>query len=624
VKNVNSVKINQRKYLKSRKIPENPKNGSQKFTCLHHSTFSSQPIHFTDFTIRPRKTQPVESIVPARAYLSRAASKIRAYSSRSAGFVVSSALPPSIGQLTSRIMNNPGGTPPSSTPREKQTVGGVSYSAPTADYFEQRQLRRYARVWSLWALGVGAVISGHYSGWNLGLAGGFGGMLVALLVISLMYWGLCFSLAELSPAMPHTGGAYSFARSAMGPWGGMVTGLAESIEYILTPAVIVFFIGSYMSAIFETPADAQPIWWAAFYAVFLLLNLRGVELSFKVTVAVTLGALAVLVLYWISALPHVDFQRWALNIAAGLDGKPSEIPAGGGPWFPFGFKSVVVAMPFAVWLFLAIEQLPLAAEESYDPRKDMPKGLLSGMATLTVSALLILFLNSSIGATDGQRMRGAFSLATSAEPLLDGFRVIFGAGLAKTLSFLAVIGLIASFHTIIFAFGRQIYSLSRAGYYFPFLSRTHGKHRVPHIALFAGSLLGMAIMLCVWFTAGKDRGAAVIGGTLLNMAVFGAMISYAMQALAFILLRLHRPKMERPYRSPFGIPGAAITLVLALITLFFQLQDPTYRIGVYAAAAWYALGLLYFALMGRHRLILSPEEEFALAARKKRDLPESK
>ena len=79
-----------------------------------------------------------------------------------------------------------------------------------------------------------------------------GSMLVALFIIAAMYWGLIFSLAEMSPALPHTGAAYSFARSAMGPWGGMFTGLAESIEYILTPAVIVFFIGSYMSAIFET------------------------------------------------------------------------------------------------------------------------------------------------------------------------------------------------------------------------------------------------------------------------------------------------------------------------------------------------------------------------------------
>ena len=116
------------------------------------------------------------------------------------------------------------------------------------DYFEKRGLRRYARVWSLWALGVGAVISGHYSGWNFGLGvGGFGAMFIALFIIAAMYLGLIFSLAEMSPALPHTGAAYSFARSAMGPWGGIVTGLAESIEYILTPAVIVFFIGSYLS-----------------------------------------------------------------------------------------------------------------------------------------------------------------------------------------------------------------------------------------------------------------------------------------------------------------------------------------------------------------------------------------
>jgi len=327
---------------------------------------------------------------------------------------------------------------------------------------------------------------------------------------------------------------------------------------------------------------------------------------------VTLAALAVLVMYWVSALPNVDFSRWALNIGPGADGKPVELPNGGGPWFPFGVRSVIMAMPFAVWLFLAIEQLPLAAEESYDPKKDMPKGLLLGMATLTVSALLVLFLNASVGKASGEGMHGAFSLATSAEPLLDGFRVIFGSGIAKTLAFLAVIGLIASFHTIIFAFGRQIYSLSRAGYYFPFLSKTHGKHRVPHVALYVGSILGFAIMLCVWLALGTERGGAVIGGTLLNMAVFGAMISYAMQALAFILLRVKRPEMERPYRSPFGIPGAVITLVLALLTLAFQLQDPVYRVGVYAAAAWYAIGLIYFGLIGRHKLILSPEEEFAL------------
>jgi ethanolamine permease len=474
---------------------------------------------------------------------------------------------------------------------------GVTYKHVGKEYFEQRGLRRYAKVWSLWALGVGAVISGHYSGWNLGLANGFGSMLVALFVIAAMYWGLIFSLAEMSPALPHTGAAYSFARSAMGPWGGMVTGLAESIEYILTPAVIVYFIGTYMTAIFETPAAAQPLWWIASYAVFLLLNLRGVELSFRVSVVVTLGALLVLAIYWVSAIPNFDLHRWALNH---------------GPWLPQGLAGVLATLPFAVWLFLAIEQLPLAAEESADPKKDMPRALILGMITLMMSALLTVFLNSGVGSTAPGQMQGAQSLAKSSEPLLDGFRVVWGGVAAKTLAFLAVIGLIASFHTIIYAFGRQIYSLSRAGYYLDVLSLTSGR-KVPHMALYAGSALGLATMLVVWFVAGEEARGAVIGGMLLNMAVFGAMISYAMQGLSFILLRRNLPHIERPYRSPLGVWGAGLTIAIALVTLYFQLQDPVYRNGVYAVAAFYVLGLLYFALLGRHRLILSPEEEFAMS-----------
>ena len=488
--------------------------------------------------------------------------------------------------------------------------GGVSYKQVGADYFANRGLRRYAKVWSLWALGVGAVISGHYSGWNFGLANGFGSMLVAGLIIAAMYWGLIFSLAEMSPALPHTGAAYSFARSAMGPWGGMFTGLAESIEYIITPAVIVFFIGSYLQPIFGTPESFQPVYWIGAYIVFLLLNLYGVELSFRVSVFVTVGALAVLAIYWISAIPHVDIERWALNIGAGPDGKAVELAEGGGPWFPFGWKGVLATLPFAVWLFLAIEQLPLAAEESADPKKDMPKGLILGMATLMLSATLMCFLNAGVGTADG--MHGAWTLSTSNWPLLDGFNVTFGAGaVAKLLGLLATIGLIASFHTIIYAYGRQIYSLARAGYYLPFMSLTNEK-KVPHMALFAGTVLGLSTMLILWFVTGENRGT-IIGAILLNMAVFGAMISYAMQGLSFIVLRSRMPNIIRPYRSPLGNFGAAVTVVIALVTLYAQFQDVNYQKAVYAVAIFYALGILYFAFYGRNQLILSPEEEFAMS-----------
>jgi ethanolamine permease len=492
---------------------------------------------------------------------------------------------------------------------ETRKVGSVAYAKRDKSYFEERGLTRYAGIWSLWALGVGAVISGHFSGWNFGFAtGGWGGMMVAAGIIAIMYLGLVFCIAEMSPALPHTGAAYSFARTSMGPWGGFITGLFENVEYVLTPAVVVTFISAYFSAIVGLDTAYLPVIWVVFYAIFLALNVYGVALSFKVTLVVTLASLAVLVVFWISAIPNIDFSRWALNIAA--DG--TELPEGGGELFPFGFSGVLATLPFAVWLFLAIEQLPLAAEESVDPKRDMPRGILLGMGTLVISAFMIMLLNPSVAGV------GAYALSTSGEPLLDGFRAIYGTSGAVVLGLVAMIGLIASFHTILFAQGRQVYSLSRAGYFPSGLSVTHGTHKTPHIAMMAGAALGLTVMLIIWFANGgggsgeTQLGDDIIGTVLLNMAVFGAMLSYIMQALSFILLRRNQPDMERPFRSPLGIGGAVVTILIAAVTLFYQMQDPNFYKGVIWVVLWCAVGIAYFALVGRNRLILSPEEEFAL------------
>ncbi|MGK9050575.1 amino acid permease [Neorhizobium petrolearium] len=489
----------------------------------------------------------------------------------------------------------------------ESSSAGVSYKKADASYFEKRGLSRYAGVWSLWALGVGAVISGHFSGWNFGFStGGWGGMLVAGIIIAIMYLGLTFSIAEMSPALPHTGAAYSFARTAMGPWGGFITGLCENVEYVLTPAVIVTFITAYVNSIFGLDAAYSPLIWIVFYAIFLALNVFGLELSFKVTLVITILSLAVLVFFWISAIPSMDFSRWALNIGAGPDGAAVELPEGNGSWFPFGFSGVLATLPFAVWLFLAIEQLPLAAEESVDPKRDMPKGIILGMVTLMVSAFMIVLLNPSVPGV------GSFHLGSSLEPLLDGFKAVYGDGGVVILGLVALTGLIASFHTILYAQGRQVYSLSRAGYFPTALSVTHSTYRTPYIAMITGSLVGLAVMLVIWFSLGAEQGGSVIGSVLLNMAVFGAMFSYIMQAISFIILRKKLPNIERPFRSPLGIPGAVLTIVIAVVTLLYQIQDPNFTRGVLWVIVWFAVAIAYFAIVGRHRLILSPEEEFAM------------
>lgn len=104
------------------------------------------------------------------------------------------------------------------------------------------------------------------------------------------------------------------------------------------------------------------------------------------------------------------------------------------------------------------------------------------------------------------------------------------------------------------------------------------------------------------------------------MAVFGAVIAYALQMVSYILLRVRLPDIERPYRSPLGVPGAVLALLIAVVTLVTLFAtDPVYRKVVIGAAIWYGLGLLWFALYARRRLVLAPEESFALSAHRPGD-----
>jgi ethanolamine permease len=493
----------------------------------------------------------------------------------------------------------------------ERKVGSVTYQEVGDEYFQERGLRRHAGVWSLWALGVGAVISGEYYGWNFGLAtGGFGGLLIAAALMAVMYYGLVYSIAEMSPALPHTGGAYSFARSAMGPWGGFLTGLAENMEYVITPAVVVGAIGLLMQEItaglFDVTGspwwNSLPFWWAVFYIIFVGINIIGIEATMRFTVAITVLSIGVLAFFFIAAIfsGKLDFSLWT-NIAK--DG--GEIPGGGGSWLPFGISGIFKSLPFAIWFFLAIEEVPLAAEESMDPRRDVPKGSVWAMHTLLILAILVLVINTALPG-------GAALYGASGFPLLDGLYAIFGKGSAvELLGLLFVIGLVASFFTIIFAYGRNTYSLSRAGYFPQFLSKTHGTRKTPHVALIAGAVVGYVVSYVVYLLQQKELGTQIVAA-LLNMAVFAAVISYILQMTSFVILRRNMPNIERPYRSKWGVPGAVIAGVLAAISLIAIFLNEAYRPGLYGVAAYYVLGVLYFAIAGRHRLVLSPEEEFAL------------
>ena len=471
-------------------------------------------------------------------------------------------------------------------------LSSVTYVKTGEDDFKKRQLKRTAGAFGLWAIGISAVISGDFSGWNGGIAqAGWGGMLVAAIVVYVMYVLMLNSISEMASAMPHTGGAYSFARAAMGPWGGFFTGLAETIEYVMTAATIVYFSSAYADAILTDltgfsldDAGLQWVWWLGLYAIFVVVNWLGAETSFRFAEVVSIAALAIVALFGIGAVVtgKADFST-LLNIAP---------TSGGSSFLPFGAGAIFFAMPFAMWLFLGIEQLPLAAEEVREPEKNIPKSSRLCIFTLGISALIIVFLNPAVV--------GSAALAGSDEPLLDGYRAILPGNLAAVLSAFALIGLLASIQGIMFAYGRNLYSLSRAGYYPAFLSLT-GKKKTPYWGLIVGAVIGFAALFVIAY---GDNGA---GSVVLNIAVWGAVLAYLLQMVSYVLLKKNLPDIKRPFISRFGTPSAVIAGRLAFAIFVAVLLNPDYRLAVYVMVAIYVLATIFFALYGRKHLVLSPD-----------------
>ncbi|MGU3811749.1 ethanolamine permease [Vibrio diabolicus] len=448
------------------------------------------------------------------------------------------------------------------------------------EYLAKRQLKRGTAGWILLAgLGVSYVISGDFAGWNFGIAqAGWGGFLIAAIAMAVMYFTLVLSLAEMSAAIPAAGGGYSFARQAMGPTGGFFTGLSVLIEYALAPAAIVIFIGS---AVNELVGIDGPVVYALFYAVFIAIHMAGVGEALKVMMVISgLAVLAILITAAV-LIGHFDVNN--LFDIAPVTAQATEI-------LPFGWYGVWAALPFAMWLFLAVEGVPLAAEEAKNPAKDVPKGIIGAMLFLLLTATLVVVLLA--GAV------GSKVIGDSAVPLVDALKLTGNPTIAMAVNLLGLAGLIASFFSIIYGYSRLVFALSRAGYLPQTLSLTSDK-KVPSRALLVPGVFGFLVSL-----TGE-------GDLILAMAVVGATVSYALMSLSHILLRIKQPELARPYKTPGGIITSSISLVLSLIAMTgVYAFDPS---AFFMTMGLFLIGGVYYGLYSRNKLVAATaEEEFAM------------
>jgi ethanolamine permease len=429
---------------------------------------------------------------------------------------------------------------------------------PTAE-----ALRRTLRPIHLWAIAVGLVISGEYFGWNYGWGvAGTIGFLIATLVVTVMYITFIFSFTELTTAIPHAGGAFAYAYRAMGPFGGFIAGYATLIDFLLSTPAVAFALGSYLHFLYP----AIPVLQSAllFNILFILINISGIKESAAFSVFITMLAVGELLLYLGIIGPHFQMENYLANPV------------------PFGWKGIFAALPYAVWFYLAIEGVAMVAEEVKDPIKNIPKGYISGLITLTILALAVMIFTGGI--TDWRK------LSNLDYPLPEAIGIVLGKGnsLTKIFASIGLFGLIASFHATILASSRQIFAMARSGYLPRGLAVINHRFKTPHWSIIASGVVSFAAL----FTGTTSQ--------VIILSVLGAVIMYLMSMVSLFILRKKEPGLVRPFKSPMYPLFPAVALVLSAVCLVAIIYYNPMLSGIFFIGLIVALGL--FILSGKHKL----------------------
>jgi ethanolamine permease len=447
-------------------------------------------------------------------------------------------------------------------------------------------LKQTLNTLQLWGIAVGLVISGEYFGWSYGWASaGTLGFTVTALFIAAMYTTFIFSFTELTTMIPHAGGPFAYSKAAFGPTGGYLAGAATLIEFVFAPPAIALAIGAYLNVQF--PALDPKLAAVGAYVVFMTLNIVGVQVAATFELLITILAIFELLVFMGVVSPGFSMAHFVKGGWSGADN--------------FSLASVpgmFAAIPFAIWFFLAIEGVAMAAEEAKDPRRSIPVAYITGILTLVVLAVGVMVFAG--GAGDWTK------LANINDPLPQAMKRIVGenSNWLHMLVWLGLFGLIASFHGIILGYSRQIYALAREAYLPVYFSKIHPRFRTPHRAIVAGGVIGIA---AIFSDNLVKLGGQTLTANIVTMSVFGAITMYIVSMASLFKLRRTQPALVRPFRAPLYPFFPAFALCSALVCMGTMIYYNALIFAVFAA--FLALGYGYFRLTGRARAAhLAPVE----------------
>lgn len=454
------------------------------------------------------------------------------------------------------------------------------------------ELARTLGPLQLIAIGIGAIIgTGIFVITGTAAATYAGPAVIISFIIAgtgCVFAGLCY--AELAAMIPVSGSAYTYAYAAFGRFAAWVIGWDLVLEYGVSASTVAVGWSGYFGGLmkdFGLPAlpealSSAPVAFqdGAFVFTGALINLPAVAIVILLSALLMFGvrssanANGLMVFFKVAVVLLVILFGLPLIHAQNLD---PFIPPNTGKFGEFGWSGILRASGVIFFAYIGFDAVSVAAQESRNPQRDMPIGILGSLAICTVLYLLMSLTMVGLTSYTNLKVPNPVSVAIAAAgPELHwlGFWVNIG----------AIVGLSTVILVSLYGQSRIFYSMARDGMLPQYFAKVHPVYGTPVNGTFA-TCIGVCIL------------AAFLPLDILGELVsIGTLLAFVLVCIGVIVLRFTKPNVVRPFRTP-GSPIVPLLGVAFCGAMMFSLPPET----IYRLVVWFGIGLLIYAMYGvRH------------------------
>lgn len=459
-----------------------------------------------------------------------------------------------------------------------------------------KELRRTLGPANLVALGVGAIIgAGLFSITGLAAANNAGPAITISFIVAALgcaFAGLCY--AEFASMIPIAGSAYTYSYATMGEFVAWIIGWDLVLEYALGAATVAISWSGYLIKFLEyyniyippelTISPFQTITLSDGSVVSGVMNLPAVFIIVVVSLVLIKGtresalANAIIVALKVGVVLIFVILGWSY---INPDNYVPYVPANNGIFGEFGFSGVIRAAAIVFFAYIGFDAVSTAAQETKNPKRDMPIGILGSLVVCTI--LYILFAHVMLGLANYKEFAGKDGIAPVAVAIAHTPYVF--------LQQAVILAILAGYCSVILVMlmgqSRVFYSMSQDGLLPKFFSDVHSKFKTPY----KSNLLFMVfVSLFAAFVP-----ASVVG----EMVSIGTLFAFVLVCIGIWVLRVKNPDAPRTFKVPMVPLIPILGVVTCLFMMLFLPADTWIRLFV-----WMALGVVIYFVYSRHRSVL--------------------